>query len=109
MYVKFAFKVFFGGDSAAIAVDRGCVADDNTGTFLYKTENSGKIQGIWFLKYCGYPVQKGESKGLRRPVLLYQGCPLIRVSLEDRYYCTEGVLSLECPLRTVLLHCVTTN
>ena len=28
------------------------------------------------------------------------GCPLIRVSLEDRFYCIEGVLSSECPLKT---------
>ena len=33
-------------------------------------------------------------------VLLYRGCPLIRVSLEDRFYCIEGVLSSECPLKS---------
>ena len=35
-----------------------------------------------------------------RQVLLYRGCPLIRVSPEDRFYCIEGVLSSECPLKT---------
>ena len=35
--------------------------------------------------------------------LLYGGCPLIRVSLDDGFYhvyCIEGVLSSECPLKT---------
>ena len=35
-----------------------------------------------------------------RQVLLYRGCPLIRVTLEVRFYCIEGVLSLECPLKS---------
>ena len=33
--------------------------------------------------------------------LLYRGCPLIGVSLEDRLYCIDGVLSSECPLKTL--------
>ena len=36
--------------------------------------------------------------------LLYRGCPLIRMSLEDRFYCIEGVLSSECHSETGLLH-----
>ena len=32
-------------------------------------------------------------------ILLYRGCPLIRVSFEDRFYCIEGVPSSECPLK----------
>ena len=28
-------------------------------------------------------------------VLLYKGCPLIRASLEDMFYCIEGVFSSE--------------
>ena len=35
-----------------------------------------------------------------RRVLLYRGCPLIRVSLEDGFYCIEGILSSKCPLKT---------
>ena len=31
---------------------------------------------------------------------LITGCPLIGVSLKDSIYCIEGVLSLECPLKT---------
>ena len=35
-----------------------------------------------------------------RHVLLHRGCPLIRVSLQDRFYCFEGVVPSECPLKT---------
>ena len=35
-----------------------------------------------------------------RQVLLYKGCPLISVSLGDRFYCIKGVLSSACPLET---------
>ena len=31
---------------------------------------------------------------------LQDRCPLIRESLEDRFYCIEGVLSSESPLKT---------
>ena len=35
--------------------------------------------------------------------MLFIGCPLIRVSVGNRFYCIEGVLSSEC-LRQVLLY-----
>ena len=50
----------------------------------------------------GFTVQRVSShlSVPLRQVLLHRGCPLIRVSLEDRFYCMEVVLSSECPLKT---------
>ena len=57
--MKFAFKVILSGDSAAIGVDGGHVSDGTHNARIIQGNffTRRKIQGIWSLKYCGYPVR----------------------------------------------------
>ena len=61
VYMQFALKVILGRDGASmgwfeavllIKCQSKCTHNRQISLQDY---NSGKIQGIWFLKYCGYP------------------------------------------------------